>query len=161
MSFGYGFGASVLTLVGLATGARRPDRVRAFVVSAGMISVLFLAVPGLLLWWRPALWLGLFTDDPGIHAVGTQYFRIIGPSYPFVGISMVVAFAFQGLGHATLPLLLMIVRVLGVLSAAILCTRALGLGEGAVFTTIATANVLSTAAMVALFVGTERRRTGS
>src|SRR5262249_7945359 len=99
MSFGFGFGAAVLTLVGLATGAGRFDRVNSFVTRAAAIAVVFLGIPGIIVWWRPALWLGLFTDDVGIHAVGTQYFRIIGPTYPFIGISMVIAFAFQGLGR--------------------------------------------------------------
>jgi putative MATE family efflux protein len=157
MSFGYGFGAAVLTLVGMAAGARRLDRVQAFVGRAAAITTVLLTVPGLLLCWRPALWLGLFTDDPGIHAVGAQYFRIIGPSYPFVGITMVIAFAFQGLGRATIPLAWMIVRTIGVLAVAVLCTRVLGLGERAVFTTIAVGNVVSAAAMVTLFVLTERR----
>src|SRR5256712_4309500 len=137
MAFGCGFGAAVLPLVGMATGARRPDRARAFVTRAAAITVVLLAVPGLLLCWRPALWLGLFTDDAGIHAVGAQYFRIIGPSYPFLGISMVIAFAFQGLGRATVPLAWMIVRVLAVLAAAIVCTQGFGLGERAGFTAIA------------------------
>ena len=157
MSFGYGFGAAVLTLVGMATGARRTDQVRAFVTRAAGITILLLAVPGLLLCWRPALWLGLFTDDPGIHAVGAQYFRIIGPSYPFFGISMVIAFAFQGLGRATIPLAWMTVRVVAVLAVAVLCTHGLGLGERAVFTTIAVGNVVSAAGMVVLFAVTERR----
>src|SRR5439155_981105 len=49
MSFGYGFGAAVLTLVGMATGARRLDRARSFVTRAAAITVVLLAVPGLLL----------------------------------------------------------------------------------------------------------------
>src|SRR2546427_33539 len=154
---GWGLGAAVLPLVGMATGARRLDRARAFVTRAAAITVVLLAVPGLLLCWRPALWLGLFTDDAGIHAVGAQYFRIIGPSYPFLGISMVIAFAFQGLGRATIPLAWMIVRVAGVLAAAVVCTQGLGLGERAVFTSIAAGNVVSAAGMVALFLLTERR----
>jgi putative MATE family efflux protein len=157
MSFGFGFGAAVLTLVGLATGAGRFDRVNAFVMRAAAIAIVFLGVPGLIVCWRPALWLGLFTDDAGIHAVGTQYFRIVGPTYPFVGITMVVAFAFQGLGRATLPLALTIARVAGVLAVAVLCTHGLGLGERAVFTTIAAGNVASAVAMTALFVLLARR----
>src|SRR5438552_6650954 len=58
MSFAYGFGAAVLTLVGLATGARRQDRTRAFVIRAGAIAALLLAIPGLGLCWRPRIWLG-------------------------------------------------------------------------------------------------------
>ncbi|HYV56992.1 MAG TPA: MATE family efflux transporter [Candidatus Nitrosopolaris sp.] len=157
MSFGYGFGAAVLTLVGLATGARRQDRTRAFVMRGGAIAALLLAIPGLGLCWRPGVWLGLFTDDPGIQAVGARYFRLIGPSYPFVGISMIIGFAFQGLGRATVPLVWTCLRVSGVLAAAVICTHALGLGEGAVFASIGVGNVVSAAAMVALFLATERR----
>jgi putative MATE family efflux protein len=156
MSFGYGFGAAVLTLVGMAAGARRLDAMRAFVVRGAAFAAITLAVPGLLVCWRPSLWLGLFTADPGIHAVGTQYFRIIGPSYPFVGISMVVGFAFQGLGRATIPLAWTIVRVASVLAAAIVCTHTFGFAERAVFTTIAVGNVGSAVVMTALFVVTER-----
>src|SRR6185369_4375024 len=141
MSFGYGVGAGVLTLVGLAAGAGRPDRVRAFVGRGILIAVVLLAVPGSLVYWRPALWLGMFTDDTGIHEIGTLYFRTLGPTYPFLGVGMVVAFAFQGLGRATLPLVVMLVRVCGVLFAAILSTRVFGLGEQAVFTSIAIGNV--------------------
>ena len=84
----------------------------------------------------------MFTDDPAIHAIGAQYFRIIGPTYPLLGVSMVIAFAFQGLGRATLPLAVMVVRVAAVLVAAVVCTRRLGLGERAVFGCIAVGNVL-------------------
>src|SRR5439155_23369575 len=157
MSFGYGLAAAVLTLVGMATGAGRLDRVHAFVTRATAITVVLLGVPGLLLCWRPALWLGLFTDDAGIHAVGAQYFRIIGPSYPFVGVSMVIAFAFQGLGRATIPLAWMIGRVIAVLAVAVFCTHGLGLGERAVFTTIATANVVSAGGLATLFLLPDRR----
>src|SRR5690606_30683239 len=74
LSFAFGVSAAVLTLVGLATGARRPERIAAYVCSAcALISVLML-VASAVLWWRPSLWMGIFTDDPGIHAVGALYF---------------------------------------------------------------------------------------
>ena len=157
MSFAYGVSAGVLTLVGLATGARRPDRVRAFTTRGVALAIGLLLVPGLLFYWRPGLWLGMFTDDPGVHAIGAQYFRIVGPTYPLLGISMVIAFAFQGIGRPTLPLVLTIVRVAGVLIAAVVCTRQLGLGERAVFVCIAAGNVLGAASLVALFTTMERR----
>lgn len=128
----------------------------AYVTRAGAIMVALLAVPGLLLCWRPALWLGLFTDDAGILAVGTQYFRIIGPSYPFIGVSMVVAFALQGLGRATAPLVWMIVRVIGVLAMALVCTQWLGMADRAVFAIIAAFNVVSAGVMLALFMRVRR-----
>jgi MATE family, multidrug efflux pump len=156
LSFAYGVSAAMLTLVGMASGARRPDLVRGFVLRAGTLIVVLLAVPGLLLWWRPSLWIGLFTSDPGILEIGASYFRMIGPSYPFVGVAMVSAFAFQGLGRATTPLVWMAVRVFGVLAVALVCTRVLGLGERAVFATIAGGNVVSAMVMAGLLSRTVR-----
>ncbi|MCC6849334.1 MAG: MATE family efflux transporter [Deltaproteobacteria bacterium] len=157
MALAYGVGVAVLTLVGLAAGATREDRIRAFVGRGIASVVLLLAVPGLVVWWRPALWLGMFSDDPGVLAVGRAYFRTIAPTYPFVGASMVVAFAFQGLGRATLPLAVSIVRIAAVLVAAIVSVR-LGLGEQAVFLCIALGNVAGAVALGALFVMARRAR---
>ena len=81
---------------------------------------------------------------------------MIGPAYPFVGVAMVVAFAFQGLGRASVPLAWTVVRVVAVLAAAVFGTHVLGLGERAVFGIIATGNVMSAVALGTLFVLTER-----
>ena len=159
LSFAYGFGAAVLTLVGMATGARQPDRAFTYVVRAGAMMVALLAIAGGILSWRPDLWIGLFTDDAGIHAVGADYFRIIGLSYPFMGVSMVIAFAFQGLGRATVPLVLMTTRVIGVLVVALYCTQWLGYGAHAVFLSVTAGNVLSGLAMLTLFARTHRTLT--
>ncbi len=156
LSFAYGFGAAVLTLVGLVTGAGRADRALVYITRAGAIIVGLLTIPGVVLWWRPALWLGIFTHETGIQAVGAQYFRTIGPSYPFMGVAMVTAFAFQGLGRATAPLIWMIVRVAGVVAVALVCTQWLGLGDQAVFVTVAAGNVISAGVMATLFLRIQR-----
>jgi putative MATE family efflux protein len=158
MSFGYGVAAGVLALVGIATGGRREDRVEAFVRRGAAVAVVLLTVPGVLVFWRPSLWLGLFTDDPGIHAIGARYFRTVAPTYPLLAVSMVVAFAFQGLGRATLPLAVMVARVAIVLAAAIVGTRVLGLREQAVFTIIAIGNATGAAVLVGLFLVRDRFR---
>jgi putative MATE family efflux protein len=155
MSFAYGFGAAVLTLVGMTTGARRPDRALGYVLRAAAIISVLMLVPAVLLCWRPTLWIGLFTHDPAIVAVGTSYFRIVGPSYPFVGLSMVSAFAFQGFGRATTPLVWMTARVVTVLAVSLLCTQWLGMGDQAVFAAVSAANMLSAVVMFGLFVRTE------
>ncbi|MEW6269628.1 MAG: MATE family efflux transporter [Thermodesulfobacteriota bacterium] len=158
LSFAFGVSAAVLTLVGLATGAGRPERIASYVRAACALITGVLLVASAVLWWRPSLWIGIFTDDPGIHEVGALYFRIVGPSYPFVGLSMVLAFAFQGLGRATPPLVVMAVRVPIVLAVASLCVGALDLHEAAVFATIAAGNVLASTVLAALFVRELRRR---
>lgn len=157
LSFAFGVSAAVLTLVGMAAGAGRPELVGRYVRAACSLIVGLLIAAGALLWWRPSLWLGIFTTDPGILAVGTTYFRVIGPSYPFVGLSMVLGFAFQGLGRATPPLVVMLVRVPVVLAVALWCVHA-GLGEAGVFATIATGNVVATSVLALLLVRELRRR---
>lgn len=152
LSVVFGVASAVLTLVGLATGAGRQDRVVEYVRAASTLIAAVLAAPAALLWWRPSLWTGLFTTDPGIRAVGEGYFSLVGPSYPFVGVSMVLAFAFQGLGRATAPLAVMATRMPAVLAVAIACTRWLGLGERAVFAAIAAGNVIAAVVLGVAFL---------
>lgn len=151
LSFAFGFGSAVLTLVGLTVGAGRPERAERFVRAAGLFTVSILAVGGIALAIWPRLWLGLFTHDPAVLDVGAGYFAVVGPSYPFLGVSMVLAFAFQGLGRATAPMVLMAVRVTLVLVGAIVATRVFGMGAQAVFVVIAAGNVASTLMLLALW----------
>lgn len=156
LSVVFGVASAVLTLVGLATGAGRPDRAVEYVRAATALIATILAAPAALLWWKPSLWTSLFTSDPGILGVGDTYFSLVGPSYPFVGVSMVLAFAFQGLGKAAAPLAVMATRVPLVLASAIVCTRWFGLREGAVFATIAAGNVLAALVLGIAFVRMQR-----
>ena len=157
LSFAFGVSAAVLTLVGMAAGAGRPELVGRYVRAACSLIVGLLILAGALLWWRPSIWLGIFTTDPGILEVGSTYFRVIGPSYPFVGLSMVLGFAFQGLGRATPPLVVMAVRVPVVLVVSLWAVHA-GLGEAGVFATIAAGNVTATIVLGLLLLRELRRR---
>ena len=156
LSLPFGFATAVLTLVGMAAGARQAERVTAYVIRAGAIVVGIMTVAAALLWWRPELWFGVFTRDAGILTVGRHYFRIIGLSFPFVGVSMVLASAFQGLGRATIPMTLAVVRVIAVLIVAVICTRWLGMADRAVFATVAAGNVMSATVLLVLFVRLRR-----
>jgi len=150
-TLGFGVAAGALTLVGMASGAGRPDLVARYVTQASLVAAGVVAVPTVLVIWRPSIWLGLFTSAADIAAVGSSYFRLVGPSYVFMVVSMVVASAFQGLGRATVPLTVMVVRVALVVAAALAATRSFGFGADAVFAVIAGGNVLACVALVALF----------
>ncbi len=156
LSFGFGVGTAVLTLVGLTTGAGRPRRAGVYAAFGGGMLALVLAVAGALVCWRPTVWLGIFTSEPEILQVGTAYLRIVGPTYPFVGVAMVLSFTFQGCGRATVPLVWVVVRVVGVVAAAIVCTQVLGLAYRAVFAVLACSNVMAALVMVLLFVAMQR-----
>ena len=157
LTFVFGFGAAVLTLVGMAVGARRPAQVTAYVRQTAIIVVAMLTVPSVLLWWQPEWWLRLFTTDAAVIDVGRTYFRTVGPSYPLLGIAMLTSFAFQGLGRATLPLLWMLVRVVCVVGATVAGTRWFGWGPRECFLTIAVGNVASAVVLSWLLRRTIRR----
>ena len=139
----FGVGSAVLTLVGLAVGAGSRGRARAFVDHAlwGVVAVIG-AVTAVFV-WRPAVWLGLFTADLSIQEIGAVYLRTVGPTYPFIGASMVLGFAFQGLGRAMLPMVLVLLRTALVVAAATAVARAGG-SVRIVFGIMAAANVVST-----------------
>ena len=140
MSLAYGCGSALLTLVGLAAGAGRASLVAVYVSRAGALMVGILTPLAAYLIWHPAAWLGLFTDDPAIHAIGADYFHIVGPSYPWMGISMMAAFAFQGMNRATIPLAFMACRVATAVIAASAAVHA-GYGERTVFYAVSVANI--------------------
>jgi len=159
-SLGFGVATATLTLVGMASGAGRRELVVRYVVQSALVAGGVVAIPAFLVTWRPTIWIGLFTSAPDITAVGTNYFHWVGPSYIFSIASMVVATAFQGLGRATAPLIVMVVRVSLVVAAALVATHVLGLGAGVVFAIIAAGNLCACAALTALFrsyLGTAER----
>jgi MATE family, multidrug efflux pump len=150
-SIGYGLAVAALTLIGMATGARRPDLIERYVTRAGLLAVGVVAVPVLIAVARPHLWLGIFTASPEIHRIGAEYLGAVAPSYLFTVTAMVIASSFQGIGRATVPLAVMIVRVAAVVTAALVLTRALGWGAQSVFVAIAAGNVFSCLTLASLF----------
>lgn len=143
LSFGFGFGSAVLTLVGYATGAGQFDQAWRYVRSAGACASGGLALAGLLFFCWPEAWVSIFTSEDAILAHGRQYLRIVAPTYPFLGLSMMASFAFQGLGRATLPLFWNILRVGVVVVSAFAGVRYLQWTEAGVFAVIAVANIAS------------------
>lgn len=148
LTLAFGIGSAVLTLVGLAAGAKDLPRVwqllsRALAIVAAML--IAMAVP---LGWKPSLWLGIFTDDPDILAVGSRYLRILAPSYPFLGMSMACSFTFQGVGRAMFPLVLVVTRTLVVVAVA-MTLAALGAPVWSIFLVMALGNVASSLILIA------------
>ena len=65
---------------------------------------------------------------------------------------MTLAFAFQGIGRATVPLAITAIRITLVVAGALLLSSALGYGVGALFALIVTGNCLSVALLSVAFV---------
>ncbi|MBX3025884.1 MATE family efflux transporter [bacterium] len=150
-SLGFGVAAAGLTLVGMAVGAGRRELVRGYVAQSALVAVAVVAIPAVIVIVRPSWWIGAFSDAPAIHGIGADYFHIVGPTYFFIVVSMVVASSFQALARAVIPLAVMVARVVLVLAAALLAINTFHAQAQTIFVIIAVANVVSCLVLVLLF----------
>ena len=92
----FGCGTAAITLVGTNLGAGNVARARRVAV----VNVLFVAgvvgLVGLFVSLFPQLWLGLFTSDSAVMAVGAQYLHVVAPFYAVIGVIFELYFAGQG-----------------------------------------------------------------
>jgi len=92
----FGFGTAAITVVGTNLGAGHVARARrAALVNALFVAVLIEAL-GLVVGLFPHLWLGLFTGDAAVLAVGAHYLRVVGPLYGLIALTSELYFAGQG-----------------------------------------------------------------
>ena len=138
----FGLGATLVAMVGTNVGAGQLERARRIAWTGGLFAAAVCGAIGAVVTVAPRLWAGIFTDDPGVLAVATQYFHVAGPSYAFLGLGMALYFSFQGTGRMLWPLLCVSARILAIAGGCTLATRALGLGLGGLFAVTAAALVL-------------------
>jgi len=114
----FGFGTAVVTIVGTNLGAGRIERAR----RAALINALMVAagaeVIGLAVAFFPQAWLGIFTEDRSVLAVGSNYLHRVGPVYGLIAIAMELYFAGQGARAVGWPLLAGSVRLIIVATGA-------------------------------------------
>ena len=131
----FGFGMAVITIVGASVGAGDLTRAREATRNGALIAAAFTGSVGILLAVVPDLWLRIFTRDPAILAVGERYFQRVGPIYVFFGLGMICYAACQGLGRATIPMWVALIRLVFIAPLGILAGRIWGVNG--VFTVIA------------------------
>ncbi|MEK9720275.1 MAG: MATE family efflux transporter, partial [Quisquiliibacterium sp.] len=99
-------------MVGMAIGAGQVARARRVAWTAGRVSMLNLALIGLLVAINPDLWARLFTSDEQVLVVARQYLQIVGPAFPVCGLGLTLYFASQGSGKMLGPVTAALVRPL-------------------------------------------------
>jgi putative MATE family efflux protein len=107
----FGLGTGVVTMIGAASGAGQHQRAWAVARLAAALGFVGSSAIGLTLWAAPWLWMDIFTTDPAVHAAGSLWFRMVGPSYGFFGLGLMLYFASQGLGRMQGPLIAGIIRL--------------------------------------------------
>src|SRR5438477_1069584 len=108
----FAFGVASVPMVGMAMGAGLVTRARQVAWIAGAASGLTVGLVGLVVAIRPALWVSLFTSDPGVTAAAYSYFAWAGPAFGFFGMGVCLYFASQGATKVGGPVLAGTIRLL-------------------------------------------------
>lgn len=138
----FGLGATLVAMVGTNVGAGQLERARRIAWTGGLFAAGICGTIGVVVALVPWLWAGIFSSDPEVLAIATQYFHVVGPSYAFLGLGMALYFSFQGTGRMLWPLLCVTARVLVIAAGCALATRSFGLDIRSLFAVTAAALVL-------------------
>jgi Na+-driven multidrug efflux pump len=92
----FAFGVASVPMVGMAIGAGLVARARKVAWTAGLAAAVTVGTIGLIVAVKPALWVSLFTSDPGVTAAAHSYFTWAGPAFAFFGLGACLYFSSQG-----------------------------------------------------------------
>jgi putative MATE family efflux protein len=101
--FTYGIGGPAGILIGTNIGAGQGARALRTAWITVLLSALAAEAIGLAAATWPAAWIGLFSRDPSVLAIGTTYLRAVGPFFGFFGIGYALYCAGQGTGRMEWP----------------------------------------------------------
>lgn len=131
----FAFGSAVITMVATAAGARDFERARRVAwTGAAVAAAIGLIFTGVALFGGS--WMGLFTTDPAIRAMGTLYLLCQAAVFPFTGAGLACYFACLGIGFVSGPFLLAAIRLVLIVGG---CWLALSLTGNAVVAFLAIA----------------------
>jgi putative MATE family efflux protein len=108
----FAFGVASVPMVGMAMGAGLVARARRVAWTAGAAAGLTVGLIGLVVAIKPALWISLFTSDPGVTAAASSYFALAGPAFGFFGVGACLYFSSQGAAKVGGPVLAGTARLL-------------------------------------------------
>lgn len=135
---GWGFSSSVITLVGQNLGAGKPERAEKSVWVIMAMYLAFAALCGLAFFFAPGAVMGIFTRDPEVLQIGSQYLRIMTFGYIFIAVAMVSDRAMSGAGDTVTPMVVACISLVVLqLSGALLLPRITGLGALGIWIAIA------------------------
>ena len=101
----FAIGQALVVMVGTNIGAGQGERAKKIAwIGTGAAALVCLAIGGSVAIY-PALWIRIFSADPAVLEIGSQYMRIVAPLYPLFGAGMALYFASQGAGQMLMPVL--------------------------------------------------------
>src|SRR5689334_14415577 len=104
-------GFAVAPVAGQNFGARMADRVKATFKDAAIMATAVMALFALLSHIAPAAMIGVFSRDPAVIDVGTEYLKIVSWNYVASGLIFVNSSMFQAMGNTIPSLITSAVRI--------------------------------------------------
>jgi Na+-driven multidrug efflux pump len=108
----FGLGAGVIAMVGTNIGAGNVKRAERIAWTAAALAASVTGCIGVFGATSPATWISLFTSDAEVHRLGAGYLVISSLAYPFLGLGLTLASAFQAAGRPVWPVLAITSRAL-------------------------------------------------
>jgi putative MATE family efflux protein len=99
----HGLANAAATLVGQNLGANQPERAESSVWKIGIYNMIFLVAVSIVYLLFSRELVAIFSDDPEVIAIGSQWIRILSYSYFVYGWWMVSVNAFNGAGDTRTP----------------------------------------------------------
>jgi MATE family, multidrug efflux pump len=101
----FGLGAGVIAMVGTNIGAGNVLRAERIAWIAAALAAGVTGCIGLFGITMPDVWINLFTNVPEVHILAASYLVIASLAYPFLGLGLILASAFQAAGRPLWPVL--------------------------------------------------------
>ncbi|MCG6147136.1 MATE family efflux transporter [Leptospira levettii] len=99
----WGMSNAVATLVGQNLGAGKPDRAEQSVWVTGFCNMCYLVLVSLVYFFLSERIIGIFTSDPKVIIIGSEWLRIVSYSYFVYAWWMAASQAFNGAGDTMTP----------------------------------------------------------
>ncbi|WP_408960377.1 MATE family efflux transporter [Natrinema sp. 74] len=131
----------VETMTGQNVGADKPDRAERAAKLSATVLFIILSVVGVLVWFTAAPIAGLFTTDPAVVEITSQFLRYVALTFGFIGIMRAYTGSFRGAGK-TLIAAALSVLMFGLIRFPIAWFAADPLGETGIWLSFAVSNVV-------------------
>lgn len=111
---GFGFAVAATTLVGQGLGARSPRQAEEGAYTSLKLALAIMASMGAIFFLFAPQFLGFFTEDAYVIALGIGPLMLVGLTQPFLGMNMVLAGSLRGAGDTRYPLLVTLIGIWGI-----------------------------------------------